>query len=159
MRTGITQEQVNAAADALIAAGENPTVEKIRTALGTGSPNTITRMLDLWRTQLGHRLQQVIALPEVPGDVGRLMQELWRLAVEHATQQAAARLIEERATLAAQATCLADEHVRWGHRPGRCRSRRSPGARSPGIGRTRLCHPGKSIAGQSRIARRSGATA
>lgn len=52
MRRGITQEQVNTAADALVAGGEKPTVEKIRVALGTGSPNTITRMLDTWRSGL-----------------------------------------------------------------------------------------------------------
>ena len=44
MPRGITQDQVNAAADALLGAGENPTVEKVRAALGTGSPNTVTRI-------------------------------------------------------------------------------------------------------------------
>ncbi len=48
MAKGITQEQVSAAADALVTAGERPTVEKIRAQLGTGSPNTVTRMLDTW---------------------------------------------------------------------------------------------------------------
>lgn len=46
MARGITQDQVNRAADAILGAGENPTVEKVRAELGTGSPNTITRMLD-----------------------------------------------------------------------------------------------------------------
>lgn len=49
MRTGITQEQVNSAAYAILGAGENPTVEKIRASLATGSPNTVTRMLEAWR--------------------------------------------------------------------------------------------------------------
>lgn len=49
MARGITQDQVNRAADAIMAAGENPTVEKVRAELGTGSPNTVTRMLDTWR--------------------------------------------------------------------------------------------------------------
>ena len=53
MPKGITQAQVDDAADALLAAGENPTVEKVRAALGTGSPNTVTRMLDTWRNQIG----------------------------------------------------------------------------------------------------------
>ena len=57
MPKGITQEQVNAAADTLVAAGDKPTVEKIRQALGTGSPNTVTRMLDVWRSTLAQRLQ------------------------------------------------------------------------------------------------------
>lgn len=37
MPRGITQDQVDAAADAI---------------LGAGSPNTVTRMLDAWRSQL-----------------------------------------------------------------------------------------------------------
>lgn len=36
MPTGISQEQVNAAADAILSAGENPTVEKIRASLDSG---------------------------------------------------------------------------------------------------------------------------
>ena len=71
MARGITQDQVNAAADALVTAGERPTVEKIRAQLGTGSPNTVTRMLDTWRGALATRLSQVLALPEVPADVGQ----------------------------------------------------------------------------------------
>jgi hypothetical protein len=46
VRKGVTQ-RVNHAVDAIVAAGENPTAEKIRQALGTGSPNTATRMLDV----------------------------------------------------------------------------------------------------------------
>lgn len=59
-------------------------MEKVRVELGTGSPNTITRMLDAWRSQLGDRLRQLSALPEVPDSVGKAMFELWRLAADHA---------------------------------------------------------------------------
>jgi len=34
MPRGITQNQVNAAADAILGTGENPTVEKVRAELG-----------------------------------------------------------------------------------------------------------------------------
>jgi hypothetical protein len=84
MRTGITQEQVNAAAHTILGAGENATVEKIRASLGTGSPNTVTRMLDASRNRLGERLREMSVLPDVPGSVGRAMVDLWRLAVNHA---------------------------------------------------------------------------
>ena len=53
---GVTQEQVNRAADALVAAGERPTVDRIRAFLGTGSPNTVTRLLEGWWQTLGGRL-------------------------------------------------------------------------------------------------------
>ncbi|WP_430389979.1 DNA-binding protein [Dyella sp. 20L07] len=113
MRTGITQDQVNAAADAIVGAGENPTVEKVRMALGTGSPNTVTRMLDVWRTQLGRRLQQVNALPELPTAVGQAMRELWHLAATEAETTALTHLANDRAALNDDRLRLADERTRW----------------------------------------------
>lgn len=56
MARGITEQQVPAAADALVAGGERPTVERIRQHLGTGSPNTVTRWLESWWQPLGPRL-------------------------------------------------------------------------------------------------------
>jgi hypothetical protein len=99
MPRGITQAQVNRAADAILDTGKNPTVEKIRAALGTGSPNTITRMLDVWRSQLGDRLRRLNALPGVPAPVGQTMIDLWRLAVEQAEGALASRFADERAAL------------------------------------------------------------
>ncbi len=99
MRRGITQEQVDRAADALVVAGDKPTVEKIRAHLGTGSPNTIVRMLEVWRQGLAERLQEALSLPGVPADVGQAMAEIWRLAVDHATRIAQAQLAQEREAL------------------------------------------------------------
>jgi DNA repair exonuclease SbcCD ATPase subunit len=113
MPKGITQDQVNAAADALIGSGENPTVEKVRAALGTGSPNTVTRMLEVWRVRIGQRLQQMSVLPELPSPVGQAMRDLWSLAVEHAQALALAQQAEERATLATDRQAVAEERVRW----------------------------------------------
>ena len=56
MERGITEHDVHTAADALVAAGERPTVERIRAHLGTGSPNTVTRWLETWWRALGLRL-------------------------------------------------------------------------------------------------------
>jgi hypothetical protein len=81
MAKGITQEQVNAAADALVTAGERPTVEKIRAQLGTGSPNTVIRMLETWRGALAERLNQVLSLPDMPVEVGQAFTECWRLGM------------------------------------------------------------------------------
>jgi chromosome segregation ATPase len=113
MRKGITQEQVNVAADALVAAGDKPTVEKIRQALGTGSPNTVTRMLDAWRGTLAQRLQEVIKLPEVPVEAGQAFAEVWRLAVVHAETLARATLMEEQNALFAAQTSLTQERKLW----------------------------------------------
>lgn len=113
MAKGITQEQVDVAADALVAAGEKPTVEKIRQALGTGSPNTVTRMLDVWRGALAQRLQRVIALPEVPAEAGQAFAEVWRLALTHADTVARAALTEDQNALFAAQTSLTQERKLW----------------------------------------------
>ena len=62
MARGITELDVHRAADALVAKGERPTVERVRAHLGTGSPNTVTRLLETWWQSLGSRLH-----PESPG--------------------------------------------------------------------------------------------
>lgn len=113
MRRGITQEQVDRAADTLVAAGDKPTVEKVRVALGTGSPNTITRMLDTWRSGLAERLQNVLQLPELPAEAGQAMTALWQLAVAHAERLLQARLAEDRAALSANEARLEEERARW----------------------------------------------
>lgn len=99
MPRGITQEQVDKAADAILGTGKNPTVEKVRAALGTGSPNTVTRMLDVWRNQFAERLRRLSALPEMPTPVGQTMVELWQLAIEHAERTLASRFADERVAL------------------------------------------------------------
>jgi chromosome segregation ATPase len=113
MARGITQDQVSAAADALVTAGERPTVEKIRAQLGTGSPNTVTRMLDTWRGALATRLSQVLALPELPADVGQAFTEVWRLAVTQAGSLAQAALAHEQNALLADQSSLTQERKLW----------------------------------------------
>jgi chromosome segregation ATPase len=113
MAKGITQDQVSDAADALVTAGERPTVERIRARLGTGSPNTVTRMLDTWRGALATRLSQVLALPDVPGDVGQAFTEVWRLAMAQAGSLAQAALVQEQNALLAAQTSLTQERKVW----------------------------------------------
>jgi len=91
MARGITEQQVHAAADALVAAGERPTVERIRQHLGTGSPNTVTRWLESWWGSLGARLgahAQKLALPEAPEPVQALASQLWEQALACARELA-----------------------------------------------------------------------
>ncbi|MEO8670877.1 MAG: DNA-binding protein [Tahibacter sp.] len=103
-RNGITQEQVNAAADVLLRAGERPTIERVRAALGTGSPNTLIRLLDVWWAALGQRLidnERRLALPDAPESVARAAGVLWTLALEHAAATLTHERTEERNRLAA----------------------------------------------------------
>ena len=58
---GVQMEEVWAAADAVLALGERPTIERVRLQLGRGSPNTVGPMLDGWFGSLAGRLQ-------APGD-------------------------------------------------------------------------------------------
>lgn len=105
MARGITEIDVHTAADEIVAAGERPTVERIRAHLGTGSPNTVTRWLDSWWRHLGTRLtaQQVrVALPEAPAAVAALASQLWEQALVAAQEQAQTDLAEVRLVLDAE---------------------------------------------------------
>lgn len=57
MARGITEADVLEAADALLARGERPTIERVRQELGRGSPNTVNRHLDVWWMSLAQRVQ------------------------------------------------------------------------------------------------------
>jgi hypothetical protein len=96
MARGITQAQVNNAADALLQRGIRPTIEKLRAELGTGSPNTLMRLIDAWWAGLAERLaaQARADLPGVPESVQRGMQALWTEAVVAARIDAEARVAE-----------------------------------------------------------------
>lgn len=124
MATGITQDQVNGAIDQLVAAGERPTIERIRAVLGTGSPNTVNRMLDAWWSGLSTRLaeqQTKVLLPDAPAAVAKAATDLWVAALEQAraeadreTQSVAVEFTQMRESLAArreEVNALLDTHV------------------------------------------------
>ncbi len=112
MARGITEDDVHEAADALVAGGERPTVERIRAHLGTGSPNTVTRWLETWWQQLGARLQGhalQVAVPQAPESVALLAGQLWSHALAEAHQQAEAALEQDRQALEQTRTQLQGE--------------------------------------------------
>lgn len=101
-RPGVGYEDISAAADALLDAGERPTTEKIRGRLGRGSPNTIGPLLDRWWATLGPRLNQQRAkmdMPDAPAEVATLATQLWEQALAAAQQHAEKGLASERTTL------------------------------------------------------------
>lgn len=109
MARGITEIDVHTAADALVAVGERPTVERIRAHLGTGSPNTVTRWLETWWQGLGQRLdgyQARMAVPEAPEAVARAAGQLWSLALEAAKASLEEELSGERAAIQADREAL-----------------------------------------------------
>ncbi|GAB3778934.1 DNA-binding protein [Dyella agri] len=122
MAKGITEDQVHAAADALVVAGERPTVERIRTHLGTGSPNTVTRLLDTWWQALGARLtaqHSMASIPDVPAEIAALAGQWWAQAWQQAREAVQVDMAVERQQLAdarlalerERAACL-DEQTR-----------------------------------------------
>lgn len=111
-RTGVTQAEVDTAADALLKAGERPTIERVRALLGTGSPNTLVRLVDDWWNRLGPRLtaqEAKLALPEAPSAVVDAASALWMCALDSAQHLAADELSEERARLNGERMAQADE--------------------------------------------------
>ena len=83
MARGITEKDVFSACDALVLAGERPTIERVRQKIGRGSPNTVSPMLDAWFKGLGRRLQDPGAFapaPEVPDPVLQAAQHFWEVA-------------------------------------------------------------------------------
>lgn len=52
MRKGITYEEVHNACKALVQRGVNPTIERVRAFLGTGSSGTVNKFLNKYRESL-----------------------------------------------------------------------------------------------------------
>lgn len=84
----ISREDVFQAADELVLAHQKPTIDRVRTRLGRGSPNTIQEHLEVWWAQLGARLRDVPGreFPELPERVGLALQKLWNEALDGAHQ-------------------------------------------------------------------------
>lgn len=117
----ITQQDVWQAADALLLAGQRPTIERIRLHLGRGSPNTVSPHLDAWFAGLGARLQdpQAFAAPaNLPEPVNQAARYLWdaaqaeaRATVSASYAAREAELEQGREALAADQAALAQERA------------------------------------------------
>lgn len=92
MAKGITEEDVTEAADALLSAGQRPTIERVRLKLGRGSPNTVNRHLDTWWTGLAKRVGAGSEESGAPKEVLKLANRLWERAVATAQASETGRL-------------------------------------------------------------------
>lgn len=113
MATGVPETEVFAAADAVLARGERPTVERVRTEVGRGSPARVGQLLEQWWEQLARRLKGHALLPELPGEVAGAFTEAWRVALTHASTAAEAALTEQQNTLFAEQASLTQERKLW----------------------------------------------
>ncbi|MGV8805659.1 MAG: DNA-binding protein [Polaromonas sp.] len=96
---GIQQEDVQVAADALIAEGLRPTIERVRQKIGRGSPNTVSPMLDNWFAGLSKRLGVANASDEQrlqpPEPVQAAAAMLWQAAMQLAKHAAQEEFLQE----------------------------------------------------------------
>ena len=95
-RTGITFEQVSAAADALRGEGTNPTIKAVRERLGTGSPNTIHEHLKKWREA---RPVAAVAAPELPASLASALAEEIARAASSARAEVQESLVQAQSEL------------------------------------------------------------
>ncbi|QNT38789.1 DNA-binding protein [Pseudomonas asiatica] len=108
MAVGVPENDVFAAADAVLARGERPTVERVRLELGRGSPARVGALLDQWWEQLAGRLRGETRLPGLPAEVAQAFVAIWQQAttlaqgvVEQSLSSQRQVLIEEREALGA----------------------------------------------------------
>jgi hypothetical protein len=113
MAAGVPETEVFKAADAVLARGERPTVERVRLELGRGSPARVGQLLEQWWEQLARRLKGHVLLPDLPGDVAQAFAETWRLALAQAQAMAQAALVAEQNALFAEHAALTQERKVW----------------------------------------------
>ena len=106
---GVQQDEIWAAADALLKDGLRPTIERVRQKMGRGSPNTVSPMLEAWFASLGPRLG-VMSAPgqagDLPAPVWQAMTQLWDTALMSTREQAAQELAKSRQLLTDERTAL-----------------------------------------------------
>lgn len=107
MAIGVQESDVWAAADAVLLAGEQPTVERVRRHLGRGSPNTVGPYLKAWFRGLGERLVGSTRTDsDLPDVLLNAVTTAWRQSVDLARDEAAKEAADVRAGLEAEAAAL-----------------------------------------------------
>jgi chromosome segregation ATPase len=115
---GVQQEDVWGAADALIAEGLRPTIERVRQKMGRGSPNTVSPMLEAWFATLGPRLMLGVSKVDEGGPpvvVRQAMVKIWEVALSTAQQQATEGIEQVRQVLENDRSALEIRESELGH--------------------------------------------
>ncbi|MNB65385.1 hypothetical protein D3C76_421140 [compost metagenome] len=95
MTVDVSNEEIFAAADAILASGQSATVARVRAYLGHGNPHRISALLDLWWAQLVSGLQQ----DTPPAAVKMALGMLWDQATAQGRQDAERALARQRQAL------------------------------------------------------------
>lgn len=87
-RTGITREQVFDAANRLMQRGQQPSVARIRAALGSGSFSTIHQYFQDWKSFRWHTENNLDWVPQaIEGKAKELLHIIWDLAARDAGEE------------------------------------------------------------------------
>lgn len=114
---GIQEAQVWQAADALLQDGLRPTIERVRQKIGSGSPNTVSPMLERWFATLGKRLEgrlggQVDAeAQKLPLAIVQAAQQFWDIARREADQVQVQKVEATRRALELERSVLAQKEA------------------------------------------------
>lgn len=106
MSVGVPENHVFAAADAVLARGERPTVERVRLELGRGSPARVGALLDQWWEQLAGRLRGETRLPDLPAELAQAFLAIWQQAITLAQGVAEQGLASQRQVLTEEREAL-----------------------------------------------------
>ncbi|MBY0378080.1 MAG: DNA-binding protein [Gammaproteobacteria bacterium] len=87
-RSGISYHEVARAAEQLIASGHEPTIERCRIILKTGSNSTIAGHLRVWRDKQ-EITQQIASKEHLPEELVGLLKGLWERVMSQAESQIA----------------------------------------------------------------------
>ncbi|KZC22698.1 MULTISPECIES: DNA-binding protein [Rhodanobacter] len=138
MAIGVPETDVFAAADRVLARGERPTVERVRSELGRGSPARVGQLLETWWEALAKRLAGEARLPELPPEVAAAFRAVWATASEHAAGAARSGLAQEQGELVVAQTVLAQERIQWEEQLAEAQRQTHSAAQARGIAETRL---------------------
>lgn len=114
---GIQEAQVWEAADALVHEGLRPTIERVRQKIGSGSPNTVSPMLERWFATLGKRLDGHGAnladgeAHHLPLGIVQAAKLIWETARREADQVQVQKTEAARREIELQRTALAEKEA------------------------------------------------
>ncbi|WP_160153683.1 DNA-binding protein [Microbulbifer sp. ALW1] len=124
-RTGVNYFDIVQAADTIKQRGEEPTVDRVREELGTGSKSTIAPLLKRWKAETGNAQSEIGGLPKdlvdalkglqqrIQDDADRRIDTV-REESEEALELVRAELVEARVVLAERSASLQELEQKLG---------------------------------------------
>jgi len=138
MAVGVPETAVFEAADAVLARGERPTVERVRLELGRGSPARVGALLDQWWEQLASRLRGETRMPGLPAEVAQAFTAVWQQATVQAQAVVELSVTAQRQVLMEERELLAEREEQGRQEAARIRQQGAEAAAARQAAETRL---------------------